>query len=183
MTELTVRKTGRLRNGRVSSAGACYFVTACVQNRVPVLTSLDQLKRIHSVMHAMAVAEDWRLLAVTVMPDHVHVLFCLGERLMLDRLIAKFKSLSRPTDTAWRWQANVFEHRLRADEESEDYAFYIFMNPYRAGLISSLEVWPGWLRTADWTWRFESGLNADGSPPREWIDRVKEIETRIRIGE
>lgn len=134
-------------------------------------------------MNELIVAGDWRLLAGVVMPDHVHVLFTLGERLPLDRVIAKFKSRARSADAVWRWQANVFEHRLRADENAEDYAFYVFMNPYQAGLADVKMPWPGWLRGAEWRWRFEDGLSAAGAPPGEWLDRVEELAGRIQIGE
>lgn len=134
-------------------------------------------------MNDMSLAGDWQLLAATVMPDHVHVLFTLGERLSLDRVIAKLKARGRSADAVWRWQANVFEHRLRADEDAEDYAFYIFMNPYRAGLVEAGGPWPGWVRSAEWRWRFEDGLNSEGVPPAEWLDQVKAVAGRIQIGE
>lgn len=143
----------------------------------------ESLKRILAAMDELTLAGDWQLLAATVMPDHVHILFTLGERLSLDRVIAKFKSRGRPPDATWRWQANLFEHRLRADEDSEDYAFYIFMNPYRAGLIDVNAPWLGWLRGAEWRWRLEDGLSAEGTPPAEWIHQMTEAVGRIQIGE
>jgi len=163
--------------------GARYFVTACVQGRETVLTGDEQLKRVGTAMNELTLAADWRLLAASIMPDHVHVLFALGERLPLDRVIAKLKTRARAVDAVWRWQANVFEHRLRADEDAEDYAFYIFMNPYRAGLIVGNKSWPGWIRGADWLWRFEDGLSVAGTPPAEWLDLVKDVASRIQIGE
>ena len=183
MAGLSERKTERLRIGRVSVAGARYFVTACVQHREPVLMADAQLKRIFSTFAELAAAGDWRLLAAGVMPDHLHVLFTLGERLPLDRVIAKLKARSRSVDAVWRWQANVFEHRLRADEDAEDYAFYIFMNPHRAGLVDVTVPWPGWLGGAEWRWRFEDGLSATGTPPAEWLDRATEVAERIEVGE
>lgn len=181
MPEQPVRKTERLRIGRVSLPGARYFVTACVQGREPVLMVDVQLKRVLAGMDELTLAGDWRLLAASVMPDHVHVLFTLGERLPFDRVVAKLKSRARAADSVWRWQANVFEHRLRADEDAEDYAFYIFMNPYRAGLVDMSRSWPGWMCGAGWRWRFEDGLSVAGAPPSEWIDQVKEVERRVQV--
>ncbi len=134
-------------------------------------------------MNELTLAGDWQLLAATVMPDHIHVLFTLGERLPLDRVMAKLKSCARAADEAWRWQANVFEHRLRANEDAEDYAFYIFMNPYRAGLIDVNAPWPGWLCGAEWTWKFENRLSEEGAPPAEWLDRIGDVTERIQVGE
>ena len=181
MAGFPLRKTERLRIGRVSVAGSRYFVTACVQRRERVLTANAHLKRVFSVFAELAAAGDWRLLAAGVMPDHFHVLFTLGDRLPLDRVIAKLKARGRAADAVWRWQANVFEHRLRADEDAEDYAFYVFMNPYQAGLIDVSVPWPGWLGGEEWRWRFEDGLSATGTPPAAWLDRATEIAGRIRV--
>jgi putative transposase len=183
MDEQPVRKTERLRIGRVSIPGARYFVTACVQGRKPALTGDAHLQRVLSGMKELTSAGDWRLLAAAVMPDHLHVLFTLGKRLSLDRVIAKLKSRARAPDAAWRWQANVFEHRLRAEEDAEDYAFYIFMNPYRAGLIDLNDPRPGWSCGVEWRWRFEDGLSAKGTPPAEWLDQLKVVTERIQIAE
>jgi putative transposase len=183
MAEQPVRKTERLRFGRVSLPGARYFVTACVQGREPVLAIEACLKRVLEGMNELALTGDWRLLAATIMPDHVHILFTLGDRLPLDRVIAKLKSRTRAPDAVWRWQANVFEHRLRADEDAEDYAFYIFMNPCRAGLIDVNAPWPGWVRGAESRWRFEEGVSVAGAFPAEWLDQVKEVAGRIQMGE
>ncbi|CAM2916468.1 transposase [Rariglobus hedericola] len=181
MAELPVRQTERLRSGRVSVPGARYFITACVAGRESVLAGDAPLKRVLAGINELTLAGDWRLLAATVMPDHVHILFTLGERLPLDRVIAKLKSRARIADAVWRWQANVFEHRLRADEDAEDYAFYIFMNPYRAGLMAVNTRWMGWLSGADARWRFEEGLSTDGAPSVEWLDHVKDVDACIQI--
>ncbi|MEN9841734.1 MAG: hypothetical protein RL376_1534 [Verrucomicrobiota bacterium] len=183
MAALPERRTGNLRLGRASLPGACYFVTACVQGREPVLTGEVQERRLRSALHELSAAGDWHLLAGVVMPDHLHVLFKLGDRLTLDRVVAKLKARARDPKAVWRWQANVFEHRLCADDDREDYAFYIFMNPYRAGLVDVGASWPGWLRDADWRWRFEDALSAAGAPPPEWLGRVEELEERIKFGE
>lgn len=87
MEPLPVRKTARLRIGRVSVPGARYFITACVQGREPVLTSDAVLNRVRCGLDELTEAGDWRELAFVVMPDHVHALFTLGERLPLDRVI------------------------------------------------------------------------------------------------
>ncbi len=183
MVNLPERKTERLRLGRVSLPGARYFVTACIRVRCPVFSDEVHAQRVRAAVHDLHEAGDWRLLAGTIMPDHVHVLFTLGERLSLDRVIAKWKARARASKADWRWQANFFEHRLRADEDTEEYAFYIFMNPYRAGLVGANEGWSGWLRGADWRWRFEDALNREAGPPREWLGRVEELAGRIQIGE
>ena len=94
--------------------------------------------------------------------------------------MAKFKALARDTGRApWHWQDDGFEHRLRANEQAEDYGFYIFMNPYAAGLIPVESSWPWWFCPHPSQYRFLSLLNAKGSPPREWLRELKSVQPRI----
>lgn len=124
--------------------------------------------------------QDATLLAATIMPDHAHLLFTLGDRISLGRTIAKFKTLARASGRApWRWQDDSFEHRLRTQESPEDYAFYIFMNPYEAELIPFESQWPWWLCPDLARFRFLAGLNQDGTPPREWLREIKTVKARI----
>lgn len=118
------------------------------------------------------------------MPDHVHLLFTLGERLTVGQVMAKFKNLARDSGrVAWRWLDDGFEHRLRAEESAEDYAFYIFMNPYRARLILTSETWPGWQCPDHLQFRFTQHLGSDRHPPLEWLCAVEETVKRIVAGE
>lgn len=144
MSELPARKTEYLRIGRVSLADARYFWTVCTRDRKPVLARNAEVLAIKTVCSDMDTIGDFSLIASVVMPDHAHLLFTLGERLSLDRVMAKFKASTRNVAAAdWRWQDNGFEHRLRPDESTKDYAFYMFMNPYRAGLIDMRSTWSG----------------------------------------
>lgn len=43
-----------------------------------------------------------------------------------------------------RWQANYYDHVLRSSEALEPVARYMWLNPYRAGLVRDTDVWPGW---------------------------------------
>jgi putative transposase len=140
---LPQRKTARLRWGRITAAGADYFATLCTHARAPILTNDTIAIRLLDALRQMHREVDIHLLAATIMPDHVHLLFTLGERLSYGRVIAKFKTLGRDQGRAdWRWQKDGFEHQLRPHEKMEDYGFYVFMNPYRAGLIATCERWP-----------------------------------------
>jgi hypothetical protein len=109
----------------------------------------------------------------------------LGDRLRLEQCIGKAKALmTRAAGTpATIWQENVFEHRLRVDEDSEAYAFYIFMNPYRADLVTMEESWPGWICTAARRFRFLDALAAKGLPPPAWLDRDESVGGALVVGE
>jgi REP element-mobilizing transposase RayT len=46
------------------------------------------------VIDAQVESADFRLLCATIMPDHVHLLIALGDRLSLSQTIGKFKALT-----------------------------------------------------------------------------------------
>ncbi len=127
---------------------------------------------------------DVDLLAATIMPDHVHLLFTLGERLSVGQVTGKFKTLARARgQAAWRWQQDGYEHRLRPDESTDDYAFYIFMNPYRAGLCAVSQAWPRWVCPEPTRFRFLQHLDSTGAPPPEWLGTIETIAAKVSTGE
>jgi REP element-mobilizing transposase RayT len=180
---LPTRQTERLRLGRVSMPHARYFLTLCVQDRRAVLTASAVTPLVTSALHAIHDG-DGELLAATIMPDHLHVLFALGTRLTLSQVMGKLKTLARSQGRApWHWQENGFEHRLRADEAAEDYAFYVFMNPYRAHLLPVTQSWPWWICPDPTRFRFLSRLGPDGTPPGPWLGEIEIVAARIAAGE
>jgi REP element-mobilizing transposase RayT len=178
------RRTQNLRIGRVSIPGARYFLTVCTKDRAAVFTAEAEAQRVVSAIGELKKAGDIDLLAATVMPDHVHLLFALGSTRPLGQAMAKFKNLARDRGrTEWHWLDNGFEHRLRPDEPTENYGFYIFMNPYRARLIATTKLWPWWLCPDVSRFRFLALLNEDGTPPVEWIESIETISTALHTGE
>lgn len=104
------------------------------------------------------------------MPDHIHVLFVLGERLPLHRWVAKFKFQSRPRlPERVSWQRNFYEHRLRPDECAHDYARYIFLNPYRKGCLIRQARWPFWALGPQVDFDFLHALDEEQYPPATWL--------------
>jgi hypothetical protein len=114
-------------------------------------------------------ARDGVLLAATIMPDHVHLLISLGSRLTVSQVVAKLKAAVTRAHSSVQWQFNFFEHCLRHDAVAEDFAFYIFMNPYIAALCSLDEAWPGWMPSHQVRWTFEDKLREGGLPQKEWL--------------
>jgi len=134
-------------------------------------------------MLELQAAGDAEILAATVMPDHVHLLLTLGQRLSIGQTIGKFKALAREQGrAAWKWQDDGFEHRVRDIESIEDYAFYIFMNPYRANLVGPNSRWHSWLCPNPFLFQFTGKLPPDGVLPIEWFHIVDSVAQRIRVG-
>jgi putative transposase len=110
------------------------------------------------------------LRCMTVMPDHMHLFFTLGERLTLSQVLARLKTktqtLVRPQGTDW--QSNFYDRRIREIDSIESIIRYIYLNPYRAGLIRAHETWHHfYCCEPDWKW-FQS-ITDSGQPFPEWL--------------
>jgi hypothetical protein len=67
-----------------------------------------------------------------------------------------------------RWQRGYFDHRLRPDEDRLPVFLYLYLNPYRAGLLATSDLWSGYYcRPDDWAWF--APLTDEGSPMPEWL--------------
>ena len=165
------RRTSALSAHRWSQPATTYFVTCCTLFRTPGLTDAPVAGALHSIVAASDAKGDTITYIFTVMPDHAHRLFTLGNRLSLGRVIARLKAQSKDAVAVggFDWQRDFFEHRLRAEEEIEHYGLYVFLNPYRAGLLSAREKWAHWWCPRSESFRFMLRLNPDGTPPPEWI--------------
>ena len=161
-----------LRRGRVSIPGAEYFLTVCTDERRTGLTALETATAILGELRAMNDDFTWQLRCAVMMPDHIHLLVILGQRLGLGKTIARLKSktsalLGKLTPPV-HWERDFFDHHVRPDEDRLGIFLYIFLNPYRAGLASRSERWP-WYYCCDddWAW-FKDHLDAERPAP-EWL--------------
>jgi len=75
------------------------------------------------------------------MPDHLHALVQVPERLKLSRVTASWKSYLAK-NLGIRWHRGFFDHRIRQSESLNEKWNYIVMNPVRAGFVSQPEHWP-----------------------------------------
>jgi len=88
------------------------------------------------------------------MPDHLHWLFQLQERLTLAQAIKQLKARSalRINGLLGRqgpvWQRGDYDHAIRRDEDLRAVARYIIANPLRAGLVQQIGDYPLW--DANW---------------------------------
>jgi REP element-mobilizing transposase RayT len=168
---LPVRQTDNLHKGRLSIAGAQYFITLVARDRKPWLTGPTACGTTLKVLQGWHAENQGRILAATIMPDHVHVLFELGGRLTVGQTIARWKTETRKgIEYAEDFQRDFWEHMLRETDDVEDYALYIFLNPYRAALLPPGRSWPGWWTPDARQFRFTSALDEHGAPPQEWIE-------------
>ena len=152
--------------------GARYFVTVCALRPSDALIRPETAQAIQRSLESVCAGGDGSLLCATIMPDHVHLLLKLGERLGIGQVAGKFKSLNRGdlAIAGAAWQRDFFEHRLRPNESADSYARYIFMNPYRGGLIERRAQWPWWWLGENTEFDFIAMLDDGLYPPPEWTD-------------
>jgi REP element-mobilizing transposase RayT len=112
----------------------------------------------------------WALRCATVMPDHLHLLLALGGRLTISQCISRLKVRTKSAllERKATWQANFYDHRLRADDSIEATIRYIWMNPYKGALIPTGEIWP-WFYCRQEEWEWFLGLTDLGHPFPEWL--------------
>ena len=159
-----------LRTGRFSATGETYFLTFCTAERAPGLHRDELADEIVGELNLMERECIWAIRCATVMPDHVHLLATLGNRLPLGRAVArlKAKTVSALRRSGLGWQQGYFDHRLRPREDQLGYFHYVFLNPYRAGLIATGDKWPWFVcGNEDEKW-FRPLLN-QGLPEPEWL--------------
>jgi len=108
------------------------------------------------------------------MPDHLHMLGAITNRLTLGQIVGRLKAKTNPAlrMRGLSWQGNYYEHRMRPDDPIEDVIRYLYLNPYRARLISLDDPYPWfWLGERETRW-FKPGPGLDRPLP-EWLDRPK----------
>jgi REP element-mobilizing transposase RayT len=176
------RATARLLPGRISAAGANYFLTWCTHNRTPNLTTPAVSNTLRNSIAGLDHSHDGVLFAATIMPDHVHMLLSLGTRLTVSQIVAKLKAAVTRAHSSVQWQLNFFEHRLRHGSVAEDFAFYVFMNPYTAGLCGLEHAWPGWMPSQQIRWSFEDKLREGGLPQAEWLLEAERFAQTLPAG-
>jgi len=96
-----------------------------------ILRSAEEYHRLHR----------WHCSLMVLMPDHLHALIQVPERLKLYRIISSWKSYLTK-NLGIRWHRGFFDHRIRRSESLNEKWNYIVMNPVRAGFVTQPKDWP-----------------------------------------
>ena len=164
------RGEGALRRHRITITGASYFLTLCAAARRAQPVDDEIAHIIHAELNAIERDQHWVQRAGVLMPDHLHLFVRVTGELALSRCVARLKARTRSALTAkgWGWQPNYYEHRLRPDEPVSAVMRYLYLNPYRAGLLRSGESYRWfWLGREETGW-FECDASRIESEP-EWL--------------
>ncbi|MEE8201370.1 MAG: transposase [Candidatus Acidoferrales bacterium] len=129
-----------------SLAGAWYFVTLRLRTRHLARTEIALL-RDHVVSGD---GRFYELLAVVVMPDHVHAVLRPRQGYSLSRVMKGIKGTAARRLNELRrtkgkvWQDESFDRIVRDQAELEEKLNYMFLNPVKAGLTDDPDSYPGW---------------------------------------
>lgn len=159
-----------LRRGRYSQPSSEYFLTLCTEAKQAGLTTKCVADAILNEARAMSVDGTWTLLCAVIMPDHLHLLIALGERLSLGKAVQRLKAKTSGTLRARgiAWERNFYDRQIRPDDDRLAVFRYIYLNPYRAGMLEKTDKWPHYhCREEEWGW-FRDMLD-DERPYPEWL--------------
>lgn len=113
------------------------------------------------------VLETWKLRAMVIMPDHIHLLVGLEAKSVSDSVrIFKGRLSPKLRKHNLKWQSGFYDHRLRPKDKLSGVVRYMWLNPYRAGICNEGEAWPGWWcdeAVTEWI-----GADTKDYPPPEW---------------
>ena len=124
-----------------------YFVTQCCHDRRTYFADPARCEWLLSHLHYLSATHGFAIPAYCVMPDHVHMLVD-GLRAASD-FLTFMKSLKIKTSREFAvgsgnplWQKKYFDHILRPKESMDAVAWYIWLNPVRAGLAQAPGIYP-----------------------------------------
>ena len=116
------------------------FLTICCAERKRHFSSGENCGRLLAFLQESAARHSFDVHAFCVMPDHLHFLV-QGVKPDSDllRFVKAFKIKSSREFAAKHgcelWQKKYYDHILREKESMESVAWYIWMNPVRAGIV------------------------------------------------
>jgi REP element-mobilizing transposase RayT len=150
--------------------GTDYFITCCLQRPDTGLTNVSLAPRIQARLLELETSGHWHVRTSVLMPDHLHLLVTLDSKSSLPEVIRLFKGALTPAlrKRGLRWQQNFYDHHLRPSDELLPTFLYIFLNPYRAGLIQTDQKWP-WYTCSPRDWEWFGGMTKKACPYPEWL--------------
>ncbi len=126
---------------------AWFFLTFCCEHRKRIFLDPTRANWFLDHTRCEALAQTFAIHAYCIMPDHVHLL-SQGLTPTAD-LLQFLTSLKQKTGFAYKqetkqqlWQKKSYDHAVRSSDPPESVAWYIWLNPVRAGLCSTANDYP-----------------------------------------
>jgi REP element-mobilizing transposase RayT len=121
--------------------------TVCAKAGTETLASPAVFDALHAWLLESCEAHSAKLLALTVMPDHLHAML-MGESEQADTWAAMtlFKQKcgfhGARRFPGLQFQKDFYDHMIRNDEDAGAHLRYIVANPLRAGLVTEWDQYP-----------------------------------------
>lgn len=126
--------------------GAWYYLTFCTRcgtlSRDEQILVRDHIKSGHG--------RYYRLIAVSIMPDHVHTILCPNDGVSLSRILqgikgasARLINLKRKADGPV-WQNESWDRIIRNEADLQQKLGYMLRNPVEEGLVEDPWMYLGW---------------------------------------
>lgn len=150
MQGVQMKHSHHLRKHRQSSPNLYYAITTVTHGRVPLFRDFNTARLVINHLNQHDAEGITETLCYVLMPDHLHWMFKLKDKLALSQTVKRLKGrtaihinqyLKRQGSV---WQKDYFEHQIRCEKDLLNQARYIIANPLRAGLVESVKEYPHW---------------------------------------
>jgi putative transposase len=140
--------------------GGTFFFTLVTENRAPLFRDAGNRALLHAAIAACRVARPFVLVAIVLLPDHLHFVLTLPDedadfstriasikaqftRSYLDE--GGFEQVRSDSRISRRnrgvWQRRFWEHAIRDESDLNHHLDYIHYNPFKHGLASCPHAW------------------------------------------
>lgn len=159
------RKNIRLPAPRYIGRGI-HFLTFCCERRRRIFSEAPRATWLINSLRDVSNANSFSVHAFCIMPDHAHYLV-EGRQDTCDLLhfTKSFKQITafhfKKESRERLWQRSLYDHILRPKESLDAVAWYIWLNPVRAGLCQFAKEYP-------YSGSFTLEWNTVASPEEGW---------------
>jgi putative transposase len=162
--------------------GATYFFTVVTERRAPLFADDSARRLLGSVIRRCLLRRPLKVLAVVLLPDHLHCLWALpsGDCAYSER----WRWIKREFTRGWLacggteqprrasrqrrrgvWQRRFWEHTIRDETDLDNHFDYIHFNPVKHRLVQRPRDWPWssfhrWVRAG----HYRPNWGTDGAP-------------------
>ncbi|HEV2698627.1 MAG TPA: transposase [Terriglobales bacterium] len=123
-----------------------FFITTVTWQRTPLFRYPQRAELMMDVLDHYREQEKYVLHEFVIMPDHLHLLITPATDISLERAVqlieGGFSYRLGKERRGLVWQESFTNHRIRDEQDYEHHAEYIRMNPVRACLAASPELYP-----------------------------------------
>lgn len=142
---------------RPSTPGATWFFTVNLAQRKDNRLLTEQIDLLRKAVAAVKARQPFRIVAMTVMPDHLHAVWTLppgdsriglrwglikaGFARRLPRCEARSSSRCQRGERGI-WQRRYWDHLIRDEADLAAHCDYVHYNPVKHGLAQAAKDWP-----------------------------------------